>query len=118
MASFSKKINLSVEGNIGSGKTSVVEFLRDRGYVGRGDNRLDILALVEPVKRWKKYHGYNLLEMQYRAPLENSVRFQLRAMHTFHDNHIKMHRSLCPLNVMERSMHTAFNCFLRPMKKM
>lgn len=70
---------ISVEGNIGAGKSTLVEALKQR-YA----NRNDILFLQEPVDVWSKIkqYGKNILELFYENPQKYSFAFQILAYTT------------------------------------
>jgi deoxyadenosine/deoxycytidine kinase len=114
---FKNKLILSIEGNIGSGKSSVVEMMNNR-KMNCISGEYTVSTYPEPVKMWKNYYGHNLLELQYKNPLANSLRFQLHAMDTFNDRNTYVHMSGNKINLMERSLHTAYECFLGPMYEM
>lgn len=90
---------LSVEGNIGAGKTTYLEMLKDaakkRGGVYRENNGshspplsqtspndrvvTPITFVPEPVETWKNVAGHNMLQLFYDNPKEHSLLFQATA---------------------------------------
>jgi deoxyadenosine/deoxycytidine kinase len=70
---------ISFEGNIGSGKTTLVKKLKER-YA----NQPDILFLEEPVDVWEriKQDGKTILQLFYDNPRKYSFAFQILAYRT------------------------------------
>ena len=71
---------LTIEGNIGAGKSTFLGELKKR-Y----ENRKDILFLLEPVGIWESVvddHGKNMLEKFYENPQKYSFAFQVLAFST------------------------------------
>lgn len=54
-----KKRTISIEGNISSGKSTVIEILKQFGNP-------DISTLREPIEKWKIFYGVNLLSKMYQ----------------------------------------------------
>ncbi len=50
---------VSVEGNIGSGKSTMLQFYSELD---------DVQLHPEPVEKWQNLHGHNLLEKLYTDP--------------------------------------------------
>ena len=80
MASFSSRPWIvSVEGNIGSGKSTILKALRER-Y--RDINGVPIVYLDEPVSQWeqiKSKEGKNMIELFYANPSKYAFSFQMMA---------------------------------------
>ena len=70
---------LSIEGNIGSGKSTILKYLQD-------NNQNDaIIFLKEPVDKWEKIkdnEGLTLLEHFYKDPSKHAFMFQIMAFAT------------------------------------
>lgn len=56
---YEKKI-ISIEGNIGSGKTTIINLLQN--------NFEDVLLVEEPVVEWQNINGHNILEKKFSNP--------------------------------------------------
>jgi len=87
---------ISIEGNIGCGKSTVIDSLR---------NYPDIETVFEPVDKWKNCNEINILELFYKDPKKNSALFQSYIALTFLEEHNK--DFLQPFRVMERSFVSA-----------
>uniref|UniRef100_A0A1I8IKW6 DNK domain-containing protein n=1 Tax=Macrostomum lignano TaxID=282301 RepID=A0A1I8IKW6_9PLAT len=73
-----------LEGNIGSGKTSLVAELKRR----INNSSLEPLKFVdEPVEKWTDFNGINLLQLMYSDPIRWSNLFQAYVMLTMVDGH-------------------------------
>jgi deoxyadenosine/deoxycytidine kinase len=71
---------VSVEGNIGAGKSTLIEELQQK-YID--DRRF--LFLLEPVNQWenvKDKHGNNMLQKYYDNPIKYAFAFQIMAFQT------------------------------------
>ena len=72
-------IILSVEGNIGSGKSTILKFLENN------NNDNDIIFLKEPVDKWsniKDENGITILENFYKDANKHAFMFQIMAFAT------------------------------------
>jgi len=96
-----KTVTIAVEGNIGSGKSTVLSYLNKSSVC-------DVVA--EPVDSWTDVGGHNLLAMFYKDPQRYGMTFQAYAQMTL----AKLHRapSTKPIKVMERSIYSARYCFV------
>tara|TARA_B110000858_G_C17790909_1_gene469854 strand:+ start:1740 stop:2321 length:582 start_codon:yes stop_codon:yes gene_type:complete len=90
---------ISIEGNIGSGKSTVLSKLSEKGYT----------VLPEIVKKWNKEDWLNDF---YESPEENGFSFQMKVLysHLSKENDIK--KTNYPI-FTERSAYTSHNCFGR-----
>ena len=90
-----------IEGNIASGKTTMVSKLRQ--------NIPDFSVFAEPVEKWQKVvqdgQEVNLLQQFYEEPRKYAVPFQLEVARTFAEIH-KLDVPT-PFKVMERSIHSS-----------
>ena len=86
---------ISIEGNIGSGKTKQLQLLKDKGYT----------VIEENVESWKE-EGW--LERFYKNPYRTALGFQMRVLydHLDRNNHITK-----PLTIIERSAYTCIEVF-------
>ncbi|CAF0761264.1 unnamed protein product [Adineta steineri] len=101
MSSSNKKLTIAVEGNIGSGKSTVLTHL--------GQSSLcDIIA--EPIEAWTNLKGNNLLAMLYTDPKRWGFAFQANAQMSLAKLHAQPTK--LPLKIMERSIYSARYCFV------
>lgn len=105
MARFTKKdryCTVCVEGNIGSGKSTMLEYFKS--------NLPDVEVCQEPVNLWQNIGGGNLLDLMYKDPDRWSYTFQtytLLTMMQIHNQEQKLDHRL-----IERSAYSAVYCFL------
>ncbi|CAF0888142.1 unnamed protein product [Rotaria sordida] len=99
--SSSKKFTIAVEGNIGSGKSTVLAYLSKSSLC-------DIVT--EPVDSWTNLNGNNLLGMLYNNPHRWGFAFQANAQMTLAKLHAQ--QSKAPIKVMERSIYSTRYCFV------
>ena len=74
-----KKLNVCVEGNVGSGKSTIVIGLQNalsKTIKGK------IKIVLEPVNKWQEAmeDGKNILELSYTNPTKYSLSFQIKAL--------------------------------------
>ncbi|XP_017774680.1 PREDICTED: deoxynucleoside kinase-like [Nicrophorus vespilloides] len=101
-----KKLNVIVEGNIGSGKTTFLERFKDYS---------DVCVLAEPIDMWRNCNGNNLLGLMYQDSKHWSFSFQSYVMLTMVQQHTLP--TPCSVKLMERSIYSARYCFVEQMKK-
>lgn len=106
-----------MEGNIGSGKTSLIEYFA-RKYPRR------VFPLLEPVEKWRDVEGHNLFALYYKDPQKWSLAFQQYVQLTMTQLHAQpLDDSLsdafsgCPVKLMERSIYSARHCFVENLRK-
>lgn len=98
-----RKGTICIEGNIGCGKTTLLDFFRKR-YQATGCP--DPGIFLEPVERWRNVDGENLFHYLYKDPARYSLAFQTYVQLTM----IKLHSKQPKL--MERSIYSARYCFV------
>lgn len=96
-----KERTVVVEGNIGSGKSSFLQYF---------DQHEDIFVVPEPVELWQNLRGHNLLDYMYKDPKRWALTFQTYVQLTMLSMHSK--KSKCPVKLMERSIWSAKHCFV------
>ncbi|KAL3877274.1 hypothetical protein ACJMK2_035006 [Sinanodonta woodiana] len=96
-----KKYSVSIEGNIGCGKTTLLEYFRTSQVVE---------AIKEPVEQWTNVQGHNALELLYKDPSRWSFTFNLYAQLTRVQMHTKKHEK--SVKMLERSLHSTRYCFV------
>ncbi|XP_005093235.2 thymidine kinase 2, mitochondrial [Aplysia californica] len=89
-----------VEGNIGCGKTTLLEYFKTA-------SGCEILA--EPVEKWRNVKGFNALELMYQDPVRWGMALQTHVQLTMLQNHSKPMTE--PVKLMERSIFSAKYCF-------
>lgn len=112
-------IIISIDGNIGSGKSTMVNILKDQFL-----NNDNIIFLEEPVSEWIKIKddNKNILEKFYEDPIKYSFPFQMMALitrYTMLKETIKKHPD--SIIITERSLYTdkyIFAKMLHDSKKM
>ncbi|XP_052260969.1 deoxynucleoside kinase-like isoform X1 [Dreissena polymorpha] len=104
--SYSKKINVAVEGNIGSGKTTFLKHFHELSPL--------VEVTEEPVNCWRNFGGTNPLAILYENPKRWSFTFQSLVLLTLLKGHSQPQRK--PIRVMERSLYSAKYCFIQNLK--
>lgn len=94
---------ICVEGNIGCGKTTFLDFFRQR-FLAAGEQDPGVFA--EPVEKWRNVEGENLFQFLYKDPSRYSLAFQTYVQLTM----MKLHQERPKL--MERSIYSARYCFV------
>ena len=109
-------MKIFLEGNIGSGKSTLVRILKD--YFQSINSEIQIEVLQEPVDDWiqmQDKEGKNLLEYFYEDQKRWSYSFQMNAFITRSKRLMeKMNSYNSQGNVlMERSIYSDRNCFAK-----
>ena len=113
---LNKPILISIEGNIGSGKTTIIEQMQKR------INNNKILFLREPVDLWesiKDNEGEGILVKFYKDPAKYAFPFQVMAYAT----RLSMIRNMiknnpeCQIIICERSLDADKNIFAKMLYK-
>eukprot|EP01094_Clydonella_sp_ATCC50884_P007298 TRINITY_DN16479_c0_g1_i1.p1 TRINITY_DN16479_c0_g1~~TRINITY_DN16479_c0_g1_i1.p1 ORF type:complete len:255 (-),score=108.92 TRINITY_DN16479_c0_g1_i1:138-902(-) len=100
--SMERKIVLSVEGNIGAGKSTFLKVLNKH----LGAENIEVMQ--EPVHRWTDCRGQNMLEQFYKAPDRYAYTFQSFAFITRLMEQQK--EQTRPVRILERSALSDY-CF-------
>ncbi|KAH9515126.1 Thymidine kinase 2, mitochondrial [Bulinus truncatus] len=90
-----------VEGNIGCGKTTLLNYFRKT-------KNCEVLA--EPVDKWRNIQGFNALELLYQDPKRWGLTLQTYVQLTMLQTHTKAQEY--PVRLMERSIFSAKYCFV------
>ena len=90
-----KTYNIYIEGNIASGKSTLIEYLKSK----LGDK---IEFYLEPIDKWKDCKGVNLLELMYNDPKRYSFHLQSFIQSTMFE--IQIQNSNFPIKLTERSL--------------
>lgn len=111
-------ILISIEGNIGSGKTTFIKHLR---LITDDDGaNKDIIFVPEPVNEWtdvKDSSGEDILTKFYRDPDKYAFSFQMLAFFTRHKLISKaLEENTDSIIITERSMGTDMNIFAQMLR--
>lgn len=96
-----KTYRVAVEGNIASGKTSLLNYFA---------NVPKVQVLAEPVNKWRNVYDHNTLDLMYKDPKRWSLTFQTYVQLTMLDLHLQP--AVKPVTLMERSIYSARYCFV------
>ena len=105
---------VSIEGNIGAGKTTLIRKLQDKYK-----DREDILFLEEPLSIWETFQskdGQTILEKFYENPTKYAFMFQILA---FQSRYEMIHRAIQTCSkkvrtiVLERSLDADYHIFAK-----
>lgn len=96
-----KKYTVSIEGNIGCGKTTLLEYFKSSKVVE---------AVKEPVDQWTNVQGHNALQLLYEDPSRWSFSFNIYAQLTRVQMHTRPHKM--PVKMLERSLFSTRHCFV------
>ncbi|PVD38011.1 hypothetical protein C0Q70_00616 [Pomacea canaliculata] len=101
--SFKEKdaYTVSIEGNIGSGKTTLIEYFKRYSSVE---------AFPEPIDQWTNIEGHNALQCLYEDPKRWSFAFNMYAQLTRVQMHNKKPEK--PIKMLERSLYSTRHCFV------
>ncbi|XP_045481582.1 deoxynucleoside kinase-like isoform X2 [Harmonia axyridis] len=102
----SRPFTVIVEGNIGCGKTTFLNYFK---------KHKNICVLSEPIDLWRDCKGHNLLGHMYSDPKKWSFTFQSYVQLTMLNHHVLP--TPCPVKLMERSIYSARYCFVEKMKR-
>lgn len=110
---------ISIEGNIGSGKSTFFNYCREQLQ-----DRTDIIFVEEPVDTWesiKDHNGINLLQQFYNHPYEYAFCFQMTAyisrltrLRTAMKQAVEIGATTI---ITERCVYTDFNVFTKMLHK-
>jgi len=106
MPSKNSPFIVSIEGNIGAGKSTMLKFF---------NNYSDIELIPEPVAEWCDVSGHNLLSKLYEDPKRWSFQFQSYVQLT--RLQLLKRPSDCSVKIIERSIQNNRYCFLENAKK-
>lgn len=96
-----RKYTVSIEGNIGCGKTTLLEYFKSSKVVE---------AIKEPVDQWTNVQGHNALQLLYEDPSRWSFSFNIYAQLTRVQMHTRPHNK--PVKMLERSLYSTRHCFV------
>lgn len=96
-----KKLKVAIEGNIASGKSTLLSKLEQLNYIE---------VLVEPVEKWQNLSGGNLIGRMYEDAGRWGYLFQSYVLLTMMELHHK--EAASPVVLLERSVYSARYCFV------
>lgn len=103
-ANSSRPFTITVEGNIGSGKTTFLNHFK---------NDSNVLTISEPMEQWQNLKGHNLINLLYSDMNKWGFTFQTYVQLTMTKLHeLKTEKSI---KIMERSLFSARYCFVENM---
>ncbi|KAH9498873.1 Thymidine kinase 2, mitochondrial [Bulinus truncatus] len=97
-------IIIAVEGNIGCGKTTLLQHFENMSFCE---------IIPEPLDKWTNVNGYNALGMLYQNPHRWSFAFNMYALWTRVEMHSKPHHPTRPVKMLERSLYSTRYCFVQ-----
>ncbi|MCL4140829.1 UNVERIFIED_CONTAM: hypothetical protein GTU68_019013 [Idotea baltica] len=98
------QFTVCVEGNIGCGKTTLLNFFSEFN---------DTEVLHEPVDKWTNLNNNNLLDLMYKDPERWAHLFQTYVQLTMMEQHLKPSQK--QTKIIERSLFSARHCFVENM---
>ncbi|TGZ55613.1 hypothetical protein CRM22_010370 [Opisthorchis felineus] len=105
MGGVTKRFTVTVEGNIGCGKST---FLR---YFDQLSENTEVLQ--EPLYLWKDARGHNLFELMYKDSTRWAIPFQAQVLVTLLDRQLRPQTA--PVRLVERSIYSCRYCFVENM---
>lgn len=97
-----------VEGNIGAGKSTFLEYLKDQF------KEPDVKFIPEPIEKWENFCGFNLLKEMYKQPATYGTAFQMYAMLTAFETITETANA--NLAIIERSLLSMKHVFIPTMR--
>jgi deoxyadenosine/deoxycytidine kinase len=105
---------VSIEGNIGSGKSTVLEALR---IYNKNNKRLKINIEPEPIDEWTRIFDreghFSMLGEFYKNPNSNAFAFQMFVLHTRISQYSRIRDATEPVTVIERSLLSERDIFAK-----
>jgi deoxyguanosine kinase len=111
-------IIISIEGNIGSGKSTIMKYLSSNfnNFVKSKNNNLKICYLQEPVSKWNSFtdkKGKNIIENYYNDQKKYAFQFQMMAYISRLSQFKEAIKQNYDIIFTERSMLTDRNVFAK-----
>ncbi|KAH9278239.1 Deoxynucleoside kinase [Echinococcus granulosus] len=103
----SRTFNVAVEGNIGCGKSTFLNYFKGLSP--------KIQISLEPIVLWNDVKGFKLFEVFYGDPNRWSTPFESQVMATFFERQAE--KQTAPVRLLERSVHTCRYCFIEAMNR-
>jgi deoxyadenosine/deoxycytidine kinase len=140
-----RRLKISIEGNIASGKSSIVEYLRRKLSLSPSKNvvlspsnlnnaslgqqqqqqqddtpPVNLKLITEPVNLWRNLGGNNLLELMYSDPHRWAFAFHSYVQLTMLEKHLELNQSESIVdleNVNSQSCHNLSKCNISIMER-
>lgn len=101
-------MTICIEGNIGSGKSTLISYLQSYSGLFCNDQRHSRNTCIRPesLETWRNIEGENLLDAFYKDPTAYAFQFQ---------SYIQLYQYRTHLSrpcIMERSIYSSFNIFV------
>ena len=109
-------IVVQVEGNIGAGKSTVINYLEKKLYDNDARTKhLRMKFITEPLHNWMNIvdNNCNLFDLYYKNPKEYAETFQTVTFGTTLANNLKCNFENIDVIFMERSLYTNVHCFVK-----
>ena len=106
--SLGNQVTVSVEGNIGAGKSTLCNYIASR-YPN------DITVLCEPIDKWQNCSGHNILDLFYKDPCKYSFLFQSYVQLTLLRQLVE--EVPTKIKLCERSLFSAKYCFVQNLRE-
>lgn len=103
---INRPLRVHVEGNIGAGKSSLLDFLKKKSCI-------EIHS--EPLNKWQDLNGDNIFDLYYSDPEKYAYTFQSYVLLTLAQRNLETSEK--PVQVYERSIQSTQQCFLRALNK-
>lgn len=104
----SNHFNIVVEGNIGCGKSELLDFLSDQKLIE---------VFPEPLEKWQDMNGLNFFDLYYKDPMEYALPFQFLTMLTMLQRNIRASKKKDKsIHVFERSLNSSRQVFIETLK--
>lgn len=100
-----KPLRIHIEGNIASGKTTLIEHLKKESMFE---------CYGEPLQKWQNLDGENLFEYFYDDPKKYGFAFQSYILLSMAERNLQ--KSEKPIHIYERSIQSS-KCFLKALEK-
>jgi deoxyadenosine/deoxycytidine kinase len=118
---MNRPVIISIEGNIGAGKTTAIEYLEKHMYFNMKEKDNSILFLREPVNVWdtiKDASGETILEKFYKDSDKYAFAFQVMAYATRTANvkNAIKNNPECKIIICERSLEADNNVFAKMLR--
>ena len=110
-------IVVQVEGNIGSGKSTFLKYLKDQIHSRNED--INIKIIDEPLSDWMNINNNNsnnnnnIFNLYYKNPKKYAESFQTFAFLTMLNNSLKQNYKDIDILIMERSVYSSVHCFVK-----
>jgi deoxyadenosine/deoxycytidine kinase len=115
---FDKPVIISIEGNIGSGKSTIVKLLKENEeFKNIFKKSKKLLCVEEPVKKWTNVNGFDILDAYYKNPKLSHVFQYLVMLTVFEEIENALSIPDVGLCIFERSFQTQKNVFMHLLKK-